>query len=80
MQRLVNAKRKTVGMKQTTKALERGQARIVFLAKDADEKVRRPVMEMCRVHGVPLEEVETMRELGKAGGIQVPAAVAAIIE
>ncbi|MBZ4654895.1 MAG: ribosomal protein HS6-type (S12/L30/L7a) [Peptococcaceae bacterium] len=80
MQRLVNAKRKIVGLKQTTKALERGQVRMVFLAKDADEKVRRPVMEMCQAHGVPLEEVETMRELGKAGGIQVPATVAAIIE
>ncbi len=80
MQRLIQAKRKTVGLKQTTKALERGQARVVFLAKDADEKVRRPIMEMCQAHGVPLEEVDTMRELGKAGGIQVPAAVAAILE
>ena len=77
---LVKAKKKTVGLKQSCKALEKGIARRVYIARDAEEKVRQPILEMCRLQGIPVEEVDTMMELGKAGGIRVGTSVIAVIE
>jgi len=80
MQSLAEAKNKTLGFKQTIKKVEQGLAEKVYIAKDAEEKIVRPVLEICRIQGIPVVEAETMSELGKAGGIQVGAAVAAIIK
>ncbi|MCR4443422.1 MAG: ribosomal L7Ae/L30e/S12e/Gadd45 family protein [Peptococcaceae bacterium] len=79
MQRLATTKKKTVGLKQTQKAVERGLASTVFVARDAEEKVRRPILEACRERGITVIEVDTMAELGKASGIQVGTAVAALL-
>ena len=75
-----NAKQKTVGFKQTQRALEKGCVRRVFMAKDAETHVRRPILEWCASHDVEWIEVPTMRELGKACGIEVGTAVAAILK
>lgn len=80
MHRLAKAKKKTVGFKQSLKAAEKGLANTVFLARDAEEKIRQPIQEACRLRGIPIIEVDTMVELGKASGIQVGTAVAAILE
>ena len=71
---------KIVGAKQTTKALLNGQARQVYLAKDADAHVIEPIRDLCRKHQVPVIEVETMVELGRACTIAVGAAVAAVLK
>lgn len=80
MQRLMQARKKAMGFKQSLKAIERGTAQLVFLARDAEDKIRRPILEMSSSKGVPVVEVQTMAELGKAGGIQVATAVAAVLE
>ncbi|AET65957.1 ribosomal protein HS6-type (S12/L30/L7a) [Desulfosporosinus orientis DSM 765] len=74
-----HAKQKTVGLKQTQRALEKGRVRRVFIAKDAEIHVRRPVVEWCEDHGIECIDVPTMSELGKACGIEVGTAVAAIL-
>lgn len=71
--------RLSVGTKQTKLALEKGEAQKVFIADDADEKLVSPIVELCRELGIPLVSVDSMRELGKACGIQVGAAAAALI-
>lgn len=75
-----NAKFKTVGSKQTLRALEKGSVRSLFIAKDAELHVLRSVIEWCSSHNVEPIEVPTMKELGKACGIEVGTAVAAILE
>ncbi len=60
--------------------MEKNEARVVFVARDADEKVTRPVADLCRDRGVEIQGVESMRELGKWCGIKIGAATAAIIE
>lgn len=80
LESLISAKKKTVGTKQTLKALEKGQARKVFIATDADRFVTEPVCELCRKKGVPIVEVSSMKELGQACGIEVNCATASIIE
>lgn len=75
-----HVKQRTVGLKQTQRALEKGCVRRVFVAKDAETHVIRPVLEWCNSHNVECVEVPTMRELGKACGIEVGTAVAGILK
>ena len=78
MERLKN--RKTIGTKQTLKAIEKGTVEIVFIAKDAESKVTIPLVELCNQENVPIYYVDTMAELGKACKIDVGAATAAILK
>lgn len=80
VERLKQCRRRVVGTKETLKAVEKSEARVVFIARDADEKVTRPVTDLCRDRGVEIQGVESMRELGKWCGIKIGAATAAIIE
>jgi len=74
-----NAKHKTVGLKQTQRALEKGLVRRLFIAKDAEPHVLRSIIEWCANHNMEHTEVSTMKELGKACGIEVGTAVAATL-
>jgi large subunit ribosomal protein L7A len=76
---LKKSRHKTVGVKQTQRALEKGIVRQVFIAKDAEQHVLRPIIESCQTRGIKVVEISTMIELGKACGIEVGAAVAALI-
>jgi len=69
-----------VGTKQTLKALEAGEVKLVYLAKDADTRITEPVIERCKQMGIEIEYVETMAELGRACGIDVGAAVACLLK
>ncbi|PKM87811.1 MAG: 50S ribosomal protein L7Ae-like protein [Firmicutes bacterium HGW-Firmicutes-12] len=80
MHSLANAKKKVIGLKQSIKAVEKGLVQIVFLAYDADEKIRQSVLKLCKDREIQVVESVTMVELGKASGIQVGTAVAAILE
>ncbi|MFW0860994.1 MAG: L7Ae/L30e/S12e/Gadd45 family ribosomal protein [Dethiobacter sp.] len=73
------ARRTVTGLKQTQKAVENGKAKHVFIARNADESVTRPVLEICTQKGIPVTMVETMAELGKACCIKVQAAMAAVL-
>ncbi len=78
--RVSQAGQKVVGTKQTLKALEKGEAVMVLLARDAEEKISAPVAALAENKGVKVHYIETMSELGKICGIKVKAAAAAIIE
>lgn len=77
---LEGAQKKIVGTKQTLKALEKGLAKKVFIASDAEHHVIRPLLQCCEEKGVPVVTVDTMKNLGKACGIEVGCASAALIE
>ncbi len=72
--------RKVSGVKQSRRAIRDGLARTVFLARDADPAVIGPIRALCAERGVPVNDQFTMRELGQAAGIQVGAAVAALLD
>jgi len=76
---LRRAPRRTVGTKQTLRAVERGVATAVFVARDAEAHVLRQLLGLCRQRGVPVHEVETMAGLGRVCGVEVGAASAAIL-
>ena len=70
---------KVVGVKQVKRAVESGSAKKVFLADDADPRITQPIAELCARKGVQTETAASMRELGRACGIAVGSAVAALL-
>lgn len=80
LERLKSARKKSIGSKQTAKAMEKGSARLVFVAKDAEEHVTREIIKLAQAKGLELVHIDSMMTLGKACGIEVGAAVAAILE
>lgn len=74
-----NVKHKTVGLKQTQRALEKGLVKRLYIAKDAEPHVLRPILELCADQNIERIDVPTMKELGKACGIDVGTSTAAIL-
>ena len=79
MLRDCNSRPRVVGVKQSRRAIREGRAVQVFLATNADPALTAPLAELCAAEGVPVEQEQTMEELGKAAGIQVGAAVVAVL-
>lgn len=79
LERLRGAEFRAVGSNQTAKAIEKGRAQVVFVAKDADRRVVEGVLAAARDRGVEVMEIASMRELGRACGIAVGASAAAIL-
>ena len=79
MERLKHAK-KSVGLKQTLEAVRTNQATLVYLAQDADQKVVEEITGLCRQNDIPIEYIETMKQLGKACGIDVGASMACLLK
>ncbi|NLD50930.1 MAG: 50S ribosomal protein L7ae-like protein [Clostridiaceae bacterium] len=76
----LKSSKKTVGLKQSMKVLENDAVKQVFIAKDADERVVGKIKELCQKSNIPVIDVDTMKLLGKACGIDVGAAVACILK
>ncbi len=70
---------KVVGVKQTRRALNDGRAKEIFLARDADPNLTEPLSALAEEKGVAIRWTDTMKALGRACGIAVGAAVAAVI-
>ncbi|NMA00975.1 MAG: 50S ribosomal protein L7ae-like protein [Clostridia bacterium] len=71
---------KVIGAKQTAKALQKEQVKVLYIAKDAETKVIDPLEQEAKSRGVQIVRVPTMKELGRAFGIEVGAAAAAILK
>lgn len=72
--------KKTVGVKQSTKAIESGVVENVLIAKDCEQRVVKGILELCEKQSLPIIYVDSMKQLGKACGIEVEAAVACILK
>ncbi len=79
MSRELTAAKKVVGLKQTRRAISEGSAVKVYLACDADPRLTEPVLEHCRAAQICADTQYTMKHLGKACGIEVGTAAAAIL-
>ena len=71
--------RVVVGTKQLKKAVNSGRARYVFLAENADPAVTAPLAALCEQNSIQIAWVPSMAELGRACGIEVGAAAAAVV-
>ena len=77
MERLSGSE-KVVGLKQVRRAVTEGRVNLVFLACDADPRLTESLEELCSEHGVATAWDYTMAQLGKACGIAVGTAAAAV--
>jgi len=69
------------GCNEVTKALEKGQAKLVVVAKDAQPKeivMHLPLL--AKEKGIKFAEVEKKEELGAAAGLPLGAAAIAIVD
>lgn len=71
---------KVVGIKQTTKAIKNGKGHVLYVAKDADDKVINPLIELANGNMVNIVFIETMSQLGKLSGIDVGTAATLILK
>jgi len=71
--------KKVIGSKQVRKAINKGQAKKVFLANDAEPHITGPLMEMCQNNNIEVDLAWNMKTLGEACGIEVGAAAVALI-
>lgn len=69
------------GSNEVTKALERGTAKFVAVAKDVSPKeIVMHIPLLAKEKGVPCVEVNTKDELGTAAGLEVGTAAVVVIE
>ncbi|WP_424769147.1 ribosomal L7Ae/L30e/S12e/Gadd45 family protein [Paenibacillus sp. sgz302251] len=69
-----------VGAKQTMKMLEHNRAIEIYVARDADPQMREKVVHLCERTGVPYKWIDTMDDLGETCGIEIGAAMAALVK
>jgi len=75
------AKKIRKGANEVTKAVERGIAKLVVLAKDVQpEEIVAHIPYLCEEKNIPYTYVSTKENLGKTAGIEVAASSVAIIE
>jgi large subunit ribosomal protein L7A len=68
-----------VGTKQLKKALNQGSVQQVFLAANADPVITQMLESLCQLNQTPYVWVRSMQDLGRACGIDVGAAAAAVL-
>ena len=69
------------GTNETTKAVERGTAELVFVAEDVSpEEIVMHLPELADEKGIPYVFIETQDEVGQAAGLEVGSAAAAIVD
>ena len=78
MEELINAASKAVGTRQVLRGLKAGTLARVYVANDADTYLFQQVVRAAEDAGVPAVRVRSMKELGRALGLEVACAAAAI--
>lgn len=80
MLELLKGGNKAIGIKQSLKVVEANNAKIVFIAKDADEKITGGLKELCMRNSIEIVYADTMKQLGKACGIEVGASAVTLLK
>ena len=77
LEKLKNAS-KVVGTRRLLRAIQAGEIAVAYIARDADLYILRQVRQACNDAGVRMVEVDTMKELGQACGVEVKTASAGL--
>ena len=71
---------KVVGTRRLLRAIQAGEIEEAYVARDADLFILRQVRQACADAGVRMVEADSMKELGRACGVEVKTASAAIVK
>ncbi len=77
---LSDSKKKVIGTKQTLNVIVNGKAKKVYLASDVDQHIIDKIIQVSKENNVSIETVESKLKLGRACGIDVAAACAALLK
>ncbi|MNM29086.1 Ribosome-associated protein L7Ae-like protein [compost metagenome] len=72
--------KKLIGIKQCAKAMKNGSGTKLYVAKDSDERLILPLIELATEKNIQINYVDTMRDLGKMCSIEVGATSALMLE
>ena len=75
----LSSAKKTIGAKQTIKAIANGSVKFVFLSYDSDDYVVNPVRTACVEHDIPFDDKHSMDDLGRACRIKVRATAVGVL-
>ena len=69
------------GTNETTKAVERGTAKLVVVAKDVNPKeIIMHLPALCEEKDIPLVPVNSREELGTAAGLGIPTSAVTVLQ
>jgi len=69
------------GTNETTKSVERGNAKLVLVAEDVSpEEIVMHLPELADEKGIPVVFVDTQDDVGHAAGLEVGSAAAAVVD
>lgn len=81
LERIAESGKLRIGVNEVTKAIERGEAKLVLIAQDVEPKeIVMHIPVLCDEKGITYSFVKTKKELGEKAGIDVPASSVAIID
>lgn len=69
-----------IGKKQTLRAIARNEAEKIYISRDADLHVTKPIADACKEQNIEIIYFDNMKELGASCGINVNAAAAAVLK
>jgi large subunit ribosomal protein L7A len=72
--------KKVIGIKQSAKALNNGDGKVLYVAADAQGDLIKPVIDLAEGLNIEVRFVDTMKELGRLCGIDVGAAVTLLLK
>ncbi len=75
----VPRKDRVAGVRSTERAVQTGSAGKVLVARDAEEKVTKRLVALCKEKGIEVGIVDSMRELGESCGLRVGASCCAVL-
>ena len=68
------------GVNETTKSVERGEAKLVVVAEDVNPaEIVMHLEPLCKEKGVPFAKVPSKKDLGRAAGLDVSTSAIAIV-
>lgn len=76
----LNSKNKVVGAKQVRRALNASEVQTVYIADDAEVEITSDIIKHCEDKQIQIVRVNNMKKLGDACGIDINAAVAALLK
>ncbi len=80
MTEALNKYKKKIGLKECRKAIEAGKVAKAFIAQDADQNLLESFVNLCKDKSVEIIYMDSMKNLGKACGIDVGASTVVLIK
>ncbi|MCD5413383.1 MAG: ribosomal L7Ae/L30e/S12e/Gadd45 family protein [Clostridiales bacterium] len=80
MLEILKHEKKTIGIKETSKAMKQGKIRVLYIADDLDNHLKKQIEDVAKDIKLEVVRIESKRKLGVACGIDVSASAVGILK